>query len=93
MKHVAGERMNDAALLGQGDERHWWDELTRRMVPAHEALDANGVAGRKGEFRLEVQDELAVLDSATKLNNQLVFLGSAILKFWSIHDDVGVLVL
>ena len=62
LEHPAAERQDQPRLLGQGDERNWWDQATDGMLPADEGLEPDDPFGREVDQRLVVQAELAALD-------------------------------
>ena len=71
VEHVAGERLDQAGLLGRRDELARRDQTARRMLPARERLDAGDRARADVELGLVVQHELAVANRARQLREQL----------------------
>ena len=71
-QHVAAERHDQAGLLGERDELERGDAAAVRMVPAHERLDGDGLAGGEVDDRLVLDDELALLDRALELGLEVV---------------------
>ena len=58
-EHPAGERDDQAGLLGDRDELLGHEQAVARVVPAHERLDADDAAGHEVDLGLVVQRELA----------------------------------
>ena len=58
-QHPAAERHDQPALLGERDELVRRDDAARRVLPAHERLDADELAGREVDDRLVVARQLA----------------------------------
>ena len=54
---------DQADLLGDGDEHVGPDDPRERVVPARKHLEADDLAGRKVHLRLEIGNELAVLEA------------------------------
>ena len=59
-------------LLRERDELERGDAAAARMVPAHEGLDGDGLAGGEIDDRLVLDDELALLDRALELGLEAV---------------------
>ena len=64
LEHVAPERDDQAGVLGERDELDRGDAAAARVVPAHERLDRDRLAGREVHDRLVLDDQLALLDRA-----------------------------
>ena len=58
-EHPAGERDDQAGLLGDRDELLGSEQPVARVVPAHERLDADDAAGHDVGLGLVVQLELS----------------------------------
>ena len=58
---------DQAGLLGQRDELAGAEEAARRVLPAHQRLEAGDAAEVEVDDRLVVQDQLVVLDRALEL--------------------------
>ena len=61
--HLLGKPPDQADLLGNGNEDVRTDDAGERMVPARQHLEADDLAGREVDLRLEVRNELAVLEA------------------------------
>jgi hypothetical protein len=59
--------VNEAALLGLGNEIPGRDEAALRMLPANEGFKADDAKGFYFDFRLIVEDELVAFEGAMKV--------------------------
>ncbi len=73
-QHPAADREDRAGLLGDLDEAVRHDQAMRRVVPAHERLDAGQTAGPQVHDRLEHQGELVEVGGALQVDAELVTL-------------------
>ena len=70
VEHPAGQVGDQAGALGQRHELAGREQAARRVLPAHERLDADHRAGAQRDLRLVVQDELVLVDRAAQLGEQ-----------------------
>ena len=70
LEHLHGQRLDQAGVLGRGDEllRHEQPELG--VLPADEGLDADDLSGTDVALRLVVQVQLVVVDAAAQVTEQ-----------------------
>jgi hypothetical protein len=68
--HLQGDRNDQAGLLGERDEDVGRDVLLGRVAPTQERLGADDDAGAQVDLRLEVGDELAVLERAAQVGGE-----------------------
>ena len=66
-QYVMGHRRHEPGVLGDRHELVGHDQAAGRVHPARQGLDAQQRARRDVDLRLEVQDQLFVLDRATQL--------------------------
>ncbi len=103
LEHVAPERHDQPGVLGERDELERRDAAAARMVPAHQRLDGDRLAGREVHDRLVLDEQLALLQRALELVLEVVAAddrvahlrgedGEAALAalLGLVHGDVGV---
>jgi hypothetical protein len=66
-EHPRAERHDEAGLLGQRDEVAGQDQPARRVLPAHQRLEAGDGAGVNVDDRLVVHLELASLQGPVQV--------------------------
>ena len=66
----ARERVDQPAVLGEGDEHVGVDDAVARVQPTAERLDGQDVAGARADLRLEREHELVVVDRAVQVAEQ-----------------------
>ena len=100
---VACERVDEAGLFGGLDELAGWEEASGWMLPTQESFDAFDGSVAEIELGLVVEDELALVERASQLADQLeaalvvaVVLGPVVGMagpglFGLVESDIGVL--
>ena len=70
-EHPRADRNDQARLLGEGDEVQGHHETPGGMVPADQGLEPLDLPARQMDHRLEVEDELLVVDGPLQVRLQL----------------------
>ncbi len=86
-EHPAGQRLDQVALLGEGDETARLDQPVGRMLPADQRLDRCGPPGTQVHLGLVVQDELTAGDRRTQAAEQLKALPAVLVGVRGVDGD------
>ena len=70
VEHEAGERHDEAGLLGERDEAVGREGPEPRVVPAHEGLDADDLAVGQPRLGLDVHGERALLQRRPQVGRE-----------------------
>src|SRR5439155_1917880 len=74
-QHVSRQRLHETRVLGEGNETLRPQESLLRMLPTDERLESEHLRRAQADLRLVVDDQLALLDRAPELAEQLQALG------------------
>ena len=64
VQDVAGEGADHSGVFGEGDELVGQDQAVIGVLPTHQGLGANDIAGAEADLGLVVHDELASFQCA-----------------------------
>ena len=70
VQDVAGERADQPGVLGERDELVGKDQAALGVLPAHQGLGADDLAGADADLGLVVQDELAAVQRPAQVPEQ-----------------------
>src|SRR5450756_2393320 len=70
VQDVAGERPDQAGVLGQRDEVVRWDQAAVGVLPADQGLGADDVPGADADLGLVVQDQLVAVQRPAQVPEQ-----------------------
>src|SRR5664280_1449363 len=103
VQDVAGERPDQAGVLGQRDEVIRWDQAAVGVLPADQGLGADDVPGADADLGLVVQDQLVAVQRPAQVPEQrqlrrgvavdgrVVGEHPQVLALRDVHGDVGAL--